>query len=681
MNPHRNKKKYKKLQAETQNPKSLIDILILLMYGYVAIITPNLKAYDSNGTKFLALSVLNLVVWTYIIFKKDNYFSEYTILQFFKTKIGLAFGLFMLVSLLSFVKAINVAESIVPFFKMFTTFTAAWIVAIILIRDLNYLKYLAIGMAVLLLFDSLRVFNETLQYVNGEISSISLIKAGYSNKNILAAALFIKLVFGLWMFTFFKKWLKWFGLSSVFSGILAILFMSARAFYLGLIFLSVVYLAFILIRFIQTKENYFLRNALLYFSGLIIAFLIFTVVQTTFYPKNQKGYNKSVAGRLATVSDKDAEGGRLKHWQFTGDLIKKNPVLGIGLGNWKIHVVEFENSYKGDFKSFYKTHNDFLEITAESGIMAGILYISLSILVFYTFLTSLFKKESETNVKLLFIPAFGLFAYIFDAFFNFPHDRPEIQSLYAIFLGIGAAFFSIKKCESVLDSANINPSKNSGKSLQERWNAPVQIAWLVISIGAVYFLLLNFNMLKVQRIWKNERDTQKVIVNSEYFINNFPKIPTLGADGAEPVKMMIVKKLYSEQKYEEMLQVLHTPYPNPYDSKLEFFSGLAHLGLNNQDSALYYFEKAYYKKPFAYLYAKQYCNLLEKNGEVEKAKTVLEEFLAKDKKEKDAWMYYGRLNSGADDKQKVIGIIDSALVYFPMDTTLLKLKKYYNPEQ
>ena len=231
------KKLKNKVQQKSQRPRSLIDIIILFAYVYIVVIVPNLKAYDANGPKFLALSVLNFLVWVYLIYKRNNYFSEYPFLQFFKTKIGLAYTLLLAVSLLSFVKAINVAESIVPFCKMITTFTAAWIISIILLRDINYLKYLVIGIVTLLVFDSLRVFHETRQYINGEISNINLIKAGYSNKNILASALFIKLVFGLWLFTFYKKWLKWFGLFAVFTGVIAVLFMSARSFYLGLIFL------------------------------------------------------------------------------------------------------------------------------------------------------------------------------------------------------------------------------------------------------------------------------------------------------------------------------------------------------------------------------------------------------------------------------------------------------------
>ena len=44
------------------------------------------------------------------------------------------------------------------------------------------------------------------------VKVIGLIKAGYANKNILAAALFIKLPFALWLFTYEKKFFKYFSL-------------------------------------------------------------------------------------------------------------------------------------------------------------------------------------------------------------------------------------------------------------------------------------------------------------------------------------------------------------------------------------------------------------------------------------------------------------------------------------
>ena len=258
-----------------EKPVNYVNVFILLAYGYITVLTPNLNTFDSNGPKFLTLAILNLLVWGYFIYREHKNKSLSVFNNFFKTKIGLAYSIFIVLSLLSFIKSINVIESIVHFTRIFTTFTAAWIISIILLKDKTTLKYLIVGLAGLLIFDSIRVFYEIFQYINGDLATISLLKAGYSNKNILSAALFIKLPFGLWLLTFEKGWQRLLGILSVFLGITAVLFMSSRAFYLGLIAISVFYLAFLLVRYYQSRNKLLLKNITIYFTSLIIALLVF----------------------------------------------------------------------------------------------------------------------------------------------------------------------------------------------------------------------------------------------------------------------------------------------------------------------------------------------------------------------------------------------------------------------
>ncbi|MBC8321798.1 MAG: hypothetical protein H8E34_13865 [Bacteroidetes bacterium] len=74
----------------SEKPVSYLNIFILLAYGYITVLTPNLKRFDSNGSKFLALAILNLVVWCYFIYREHRNNSFSTFSNFFNTKIGLA---------------------------------------------------------------------------------------------------------------------------------------------------------------------------------------------------------------------------------------------------------------------------------------------------------------------------------------------------------------------------------------------------------------------------------------------------------------------------------------------------------------------------------------------------------------------------------------------------------------
>ena len=104
-----------------------------------------------------------------------------------KSKIGLAYVFLVLLSALSFFQSINISESIIAFSKMLTTFVATCIIAMLVLSDKRFLKYLAIAMVGLLLFDSYRLITEYYQHLQGKIS-ITMVKAGYANKNILAAS-------------------------------------------------------------------------------------------------------------------------------------------------------------------------------------------------------------------------------------------------------------------------------------------------------------------------------------------------------------------------------------------------------------------------------------------------------------------------------------------------------------
>ena len=116
-NTNRNKAK-----IQNDSPLNFFYSLILLAYGYVTVLTPNLNTFDSNGPKFLSMALLNLVVFAYLFTRKEIRQNADRSLVFFKSGAGILYTLLMVVSLLSFIKAINVLESILHFCKIFTVF-------------------------------------------------------------------------------------------------------------------------------------------------------------------------------------------------------------------------------------------------------------------------------------------------------------------------------------------------------------------------------------------------------------------------------------------------------------------------------------------------------------------------------------------------------------------------------
>jgi len=73
---------------------------------------------------------------------------------------------------------------------------------------------------------------------------------------------------------------------------------------------------------------------------------------------------------------------RRYHWGNTIHMIKEHPLSGVGLGNWRFAYPQYMHSYARDtcftFKvQVKKTHNDYLQIAAECGVGALLVFLFL----------------------------------------------------------------------------------------------------------------------------------------------------------------------------------------------------------------------------------------------------------------------------------------------------------------
>jgi len=633
----------KQVSAKQSEPKlNLIYALVLLGYAFITVLTPNMNTLDSNGPKFYTLAILNLVAYIIILIgnkvkpQHDFHFS------FFRTWIGFIYTLFLLVSLLSFFKAFNIYESVINFSKLFTIFSAAYVVSIILRKDKRYLYVIAIPMAFLLVFDSMTVFYHiVLNKMAGKDINISEIKSIYSNKNILSAAIFVKMSFALWLLAFGRGWLKALGSFALFVAFIATLFMSTRSFYVGMIFLIIAYVTFIFIRFYKNNEKRKIIKLTIFLSAtIILGFFLFSAGLKYLYPASSQGvYAVDFITRLKTITQDGGTfgyGGRTGTWERSFKLIKEQPLLGVGTGNWKVEVLKYETPLTGAYIYMYKNHNDFIETTADTGIFGGFLFLGIFILVFANFIKAFFKakKKEEDSYKWLFLPAFGLFCYSFDAMFNFPSDRPEIISFFAIFVGAGVAFSSPtlfkKRSESAVCSRqsavpgqqsvvgsqqSAVPSQQSAvRSQQSKGSHPPSSVstvttvmtvttitpitiFLTLMLSSIYIFYLNFKSLKLQRIAKQELNTGKLTSPSELFLNGFPAIPDINIEG-EPIAVTKARYLITEEKYQQAIDLLKKDNSSPYDTRQEFFIAMAFLKMGQPDSALFYANKVSKLKPF-----------------------------------------------------------------------------------
>ncbi|PVX50797.1 O-antigen ligase [Balneicella halophila] len=656
----------KKGKAVTQsaNP-NLLSSFLLLAYGFVTWLTPNMDTFDSNGPKFLTFSILNLLVFAILIWyvRKKNGFNY--LFRFFDTKVGLAYGILMLFTLLSFVKAININESILHFSKVFTTFAGAWFIGILVSKDKKSLVPVAVGLSILLILDSFQTFNGISKFINGELKSIGLIKASYSNRNILVSAMFVKLPFALWLFYFQKSWLKYLGGLSLFLGILATLLMGARAFYLGLIALTILLLIYAFLKSKKVKNRKPLKQFLLYVLILAFSFGIYSFVESKMYPNRGTAFVNRIESITSTTNNSNKL--RLTSWETTAtQMIPKDPFLGVGVGNWKLRYLEYENSWSPTYTYMYKNHNDFLEITAESGIFAGIAFVCIFIFIFWYFAVALIKRPESEEEKYFFLPAFGIVAYFFDAFFNFPQDRPEIQSWFALYVGMAAGIALLFYNED----SPLFKYKFKGRRILNLFLAIIT-AFLLVS--SVYILTLNKKSLVYQRDIKEDINTGKLKRTYNDFKDVFPSIPDITIL-AEPIAIQKARYLLNEKKYDEARRILYHDNSNPFDARKEYFIAMTFYNEKQFDSAIYYAKKALDLKPFFYNTNTILASSYEKKGQPDKSIEVWRNFLKGVKNKEQAWTVPVSLLRKKGNLKEAEMLIDSAYHYLPNNKNILSLR-------
>jgi len=635
MKPNNKKTSTAVVAAQPQNTSiKWLATFLLIAYGYVTVITPNWMAFDSNATKFYTFAILNLVVVALVFFIKEFRERTQVLFGFFTNKMGIAYSLIMVMALLSFSKAINTEEAILHFFKIFTAFSAAWMVSALVIYYKEGIVVLALAMTILLCYDFLVAMDGIKGVIKGTATDLA-IKGSYSNKNILASAIFIKIPFAVWLFYFRREnYLRLIGAVGLTLGTLAVFFMSTRTFYLATILTVVIFVIYGAIDFFILKRRETGVKVLIHVGLVVIAFGIFSFVQNYLYPQEVR-QSTSFGARLAEVANQENQSNNLRKtaWVITAtDMIPNDPLLGVGIGNWKVRFLQYENSYSPHYIYMYKNHNDFLELTAEVGIFGGLAFVAIFLLAAFYFFKGTYKNKNSEQEQWFFLPLFGLFAYSFDAFFNFPQDRPEIQALFAIYVGIAVGLAVLY----------------FGKNSKER-KLPTLAIGFIGAIAVVAMVLgviverMYFDSSKIQRMVKEEQQGVRSPKSpADYLIRNYPRIPNLTAV-AEPVDVEKARYLIDEQKFDEARKILSSIHYHPYDARPEYFMAVSYFMEPEKklDSIYKYAHKARMIKPNFYGSLNLETFALNNLGKEQESIKLLKQFLSLEKdsiqKEEPKW--------------------------------------------
>ena len=640
--------------------------IIIIAFIGISTYTPDLNAIDTNAPTFLILALFNLTTFIFIIVHPNTWLPTAKFSTLFSSSILIIYALFVLANVISVFQSGNKPESILHLAKVFIIFSSVVNVSFLLTSDIRIIRLIIFLFVGILLFDAFSVFFNVYRFIEGDILKITDIKTVYSNKNILAAALFIKLPFAIWLMLFEKRWLNAYGWLALTFGMAAILFMATRAFYLGLIVVTIIFIICALAVFFYKRNEQSYVFILKYLGAVLIAFLAFTLTQENLYPQNiSDRHAQGITRQLESINKIDASTShRINSWKYSWKLFKENPILGVGAGNWKTEVLKFENQDNPEFKYLYKAHNDFIEIITETGILGGIIYLSLFALIVLSFFCKYIREKGAITLynQLLILAAAGMVFYSIDAFFNFPADRPEIQILFAVFVSIAI----------VTNNSGDNQTISSKITLWTKANRAIKhllpFVYILLLACASYILYLNHQSSKMQRMIYHEVFSNHLIQSAESVISGFTSIPGVTAWG-EPVVIMKARYLMAENKIDDAIKLLRSDHSSPYDSRREYWLAKAFYESEEPDSARYYFEKAYHLKPN--FYKNLFLSDSLHNRLTPEATNQLTAI-------KDASSWLDESNSYINNKEykKAYEIVSLAIKSFPGDSLLQKQHRF-----
>jgi O-antigen ligase len=391
---------------------------------------------------FLAGIVISALVFSYQVLDPTltprvisfSVFSFLALLFLYKGKqkasfqfdiINSAYLLFTVFCVLSIAWSNTSTEAVFESSKVVLSFTAFSLTYYCMKNDLAFFKTSLLKLSIPICF--IVVGFAFYQYTKIKVmdkEALYTITALNGHKNLFASFIFLNLFF-LIMGAIELKGL-WRLLSFVAIGItlLALIFIKTKAVWIGLMLAALIIAFLFITKKIKLKLN-------VYFSLIIcvlLANLFFAVVVPAGIEKGMS--HNSAITNTSTPEEKikELDNERLTLFQKTYDMIKKHPVVGVGMGNWQIYFPDA--TLKGIWRAedlnftFQRPHNDWLWILSETGWLGLNLFFiflfSILLLLLRVIRSATARAQKEMILCIAFVMGFCTIS-----FFDFPKERME----------------------------------------------------------------------------------------------------------------------------------------------------------------------------------------------------------------------------------------------------------------
>ena len=409
-------------------------ILLVGAYFFIYTLYNFNSSYDRIVPQILVLSSLNIISFSYLILKY-SISNLYDLLKQ-KNTILLYLG-FIIVSGISIIVANNKAESFITFSTYLTFFFSLISIFLIVKKErLDIVNFFLVFCLGSLIIDSIYILSLLVQdiIIDGNAFSRSNIYRGFTaNINISAFMLTMKSpVIIYFLFKHQKNKFKVLLLSVILlMVVLSIFILLSRG-----AFIAFAISTFLLITYFFIKSN--IRKFTIPTIYLVTILLGYFISSNLINSKGTNIINERVSSINIDRADESIDE-RLRFYSAAIKSISKNPIIGIGIGNWKIETIRYDAKNLVGYRVPNHAHNDFLQVAAESGLVALIFFLGFILYPFIFYLKNKLFKESNHILYLILIM---MSVYIIDSMLNFPISRP-VSHVFLVFVLI--VFMKLKE--------------------------------------------------------------------------------------------------------------------------------------------------------------------------------------------------------------------------------------------
>jgi O-antigen ligase/Tfp pilus assembly protein PilF len=525
------------------------------------------------------------------------------------------------------------------------------------IKDKNRLLSLAI-MAILSI-EVYAVLQQALEMYKAGGINPGVLKGVTANRNITAFSIAIKIPYVLYLIARASKlWVRIAYALLVLLSLFSLSIIQSRASFVAAALIGLLLLFWTAVNYFKTRSIKEFSFNLYYLLPLVLALVLNQILIS------DKGAD--AMSRAATISVSTNDGSvnqRLRYYEDVLTHITKNPIMGVGIGNWKLTSIDYDKQDITGYVVPYHAHSDFIQLGAELGFVGFLLYLGVFIFAAYFAFVILLKSDLDTDNKwFVFFMLTALGVYFIDANLNFPIARPQVLAPWALTMAL-ITFYYHKATQKT----------SSPKKIKALTFFPLLAIGLMIpSIGITH---TTYQSLKGQLFLLRDFNNNQYSVTMDKIDHITPELPNITVTTI-PMKSIKARYYFNAKKYDKALALLDEGIPaNPYLFFSENLKAQIFLQQGKIDSAHVNARKAFYGLPKNGLHASIYAQTLQiKKDPAETLKVF--EVLSK-KSGPAIWKNFLIVLSQmtASQDPEFIKYASKAVELFPNDKELFTLKK------